>query len=497
MNAQPESATVNQNIHSVAKHSFVYTVAELLKKGVGFFMVPLYTRYLTPADYGLIEVLNLMLDVLGMVVGVRMIAAKTRYYHLYDRVEDKREVYTTSLIFAVCMSCAAVALLWGASGSLARLTLGSSDYSACYHLVIVSFAIQNICLIAENDLIIKKQSAFYSGLCIGLMILSLTLNIVFLSVFHLGAWGILWSILITKIVNTAVLPVTLRGHRIRFSWDKLKKMVRYGLPLVPASLALFAMHYGDRFFLQRFCSLSEVGIYSLGYKFGMIMGVLVTAPFSRAWGTHSFEIAKQPGARTVYSKVLTYFSCLLVTLGLGISIFAEDAIGLLAPPSYAGAAGIIPWIVLAYIFSGLSGFVGLGIMLSFRTKYAAYIDIPIAAFNLILNLLLIRWLGILGAALATLFTFGIKFFVTLVISQRLYPIKFEYRRLLILAAVAFGLFAVSRLWTGPQVMSILFHSVLFLTFPAILFLVKFFTPEEVSGAQKAVQRFLPRLVRAA
>jgi O-antigen/teichoic acid export membrane protein len=436
-----------------------------------------------------------MLDILGMVVGVRMIAAKTRYYHIYDQEEDKREVYTTSLIFATGMSALAVLSLWHWAPAIAGLTLGSRIYARQYHLIFICFAIQNVYLFGENDLIIRKKSILFSSMSIGLMILSLSLNILFLSVFHLGAWAILWSIFITKLANLYVLPLTLRGCPMRFSWKKLKEMVTYGFPLVPASLAMFALHYGDRFFLQRFCSLSEVGVYSLGYKFGMMLSVLITAPFSRAWGTQSFEIAKQPDSSAVYARVFTYFSCLLMAIGLGISIFIKDVIGLMAPPTYARAAIIVPWVVLAYVFSGLAGFVGLGIMLSFRTKYVALIQVPIAGLNMLLNYYLIGSYGIFGAALSTLITFGLMFFTTFYISQRLYPIEYEYRRLSILALMAFALFAVSKLASGFSLLPILFHCAVFLAFPAGLVAFKFFTESELLVARKNISRFAPWLIR--
>ncbi len=490
-----EPQAVNSSIRTVAKHSALYTTAELLKKAIGFIMIPLYTHYLAPADYGVIEILNLILEVLAIIVGARIISAQTRYYHIYEDHREKREVYTTALVFAMLLSALSIATLWGETAGLSRLTLGNGSYAAHYRLVIACFAIQNIFLVGENDLIIRKRSLFFSGLSIILMILSLSLNVLFLAVFHLGVWAILWSIFITKAVNLVVVPATLRGDKIRFSSKKLGQMLRYGLPLVPASLAMFVIHFSDRFFLQRYCSLTDVGIYSLAYKFGMIISVILSTPFQRAWGTHSFEIERRPESSVVHARIFTYFACILAFLGLCISVFIEDAIALLAPPSYAGAASIVPLIVLSYVLMGLGGMAALGIMLSCRTQYMTYIQVPAAAINIALNFALIRPYGIMGAALATLLTFGIMFVATFWVSQRIYPIPYEYRRLAILTGVALALFAVGKLPSGPSLWSIFLHSAVLAAFPASLIVFRFFAPHELAVARQSFNRLIQWCVK--
>jgi O-antigen/teichoic acid export membrane protein len=492
-----EQNGVTGTLRSVAKHSAVYTAADLMRKGIGFFMVPLYTHYLTPADYGLMEVLSLILDIVGMLIGIRILSAETRYYHLYEDYEEKREVYTTTLVFAGCVSVVAVGALFTCKSLLARLVLGSESYAPHIFIIILCFGIQNIYLVAENDLIVRKKSFFYSILSIGLMVCALSLNILLLSVFHLGVWAILWSMLITKTINLAVVPATLRGDRIRFNAAKLKRMIRFGLPLVPASLAMFAMNYSDRFILQKYGSLTDVGIYSLGYKFGMMISVLIGAPFQRAWSTHSFEIAKQADAASIYARVFTYFTSLLMMAALGISVFIEDAIGLIAPESYAGAAGVVPIIVLAYVFMGLANYVALGIMLSFRTQSMAYIQVPIAGLNIVLNIALIKLYGIMGASITALLTYGLMLVFTFWVSQRLYPIAYEYRRLAILFGTALVLYFVSRTVSGPWIWQALFHSATVLSLPFILRFLHFFTRDEIATARTYLQKISPWFPRLA
>lgn len=478
-----EKTPSDGSFRSIAKHSAIYTAAGFLNKGIGFLMIPLYTHYLTPADYGIIEVLALVLEVISMLIGVRILSAETRYYHYYDDYKDKREVFTTTLIFTVSISVAAALLLAAGAPLLARFALGSESFAPHVLLIILCLAIQNIYLVGENDLIVRKKSLFYSGMSTGLMTLGLTLNILLLSVYKMGVWAILFSMLVVKIVNLAVIPVTLRGDPLRFSWSKLKPMIRYGLPLVPAALAMFSIHYSDRLFIQKYCSLTEVGIYSLGYKFGMMISMLIATPFQRAWQTHSFEIAKNHDAKSIYSRVFTYFTCLLVLAALGVSVFIDDAITVLSPDSYAGAAALVPILVLAYVFMGMSNFVTLGILLSFQTQKIGLYQVPLALVNVLLNIALIQSFGMMGAAYSTLITFALMFFVTLYASQRLFFIPYEYRRLSMLFLTTFALFAASRLFAGSWLPQLLYHCVVFSLFPALLIVFRFFEKDEVASGR--------------
>jgi O-antigen/teichoic acid export membrane protein len=491
-NNNMESNISTESIRSIAKHSAIYSVADLLKKGVGFFMIPLYTHYLSPADYGLLEILTLILEIIAIIIGARLLSAKTRFYHFYKSQSDKRELYSTALLFVIAINIIVVAALSTSASKLSKLLLGGESYAPHLLIIIMCFGIQSIYLVGENDLIIRKKSFFYSILSLGLMILGLSLNILFLSKYHMGVWAILWSMLIVKCINLfAVIPYTLRGSNLCFSIEKLKRMLRYGLPLVPASLAMFAIHFGDRFILQKYCSLSDVGIYSLGYKFGMIISLLIADPFQRSWSTHSFEIAEHPDAKATYARIFTYYSFLLILTALAIVIFINDLIGVVVPDTYANAAQLVPIIILAYVFMALANFVMLGLMITFKTQRVAYFQIPLAVLNIGLNIVLIKPLGSLGAALATAITFGLMLIISFWMSQRAYPISYEYTRLAFLAGTAIALYSISKLFSGSWLFQLGLHCTIVAAFPISLYALKFFNRDEIRFARSLFRHYVP------
>lgn len=470
------------------KHSSVYGTANLLQKGVGFIMIPVYTHYLSPSDYGILELMDLTINIITMLIGMRLGSAIIRYYHHYEDYEDKLSVFTTALISVFIMCLIIVAFLEFLTKPVAGFVLGEREYYRYFQIMFVAMGLQTIATVPESLLMARKQSVVYSAVSIGTLISYLTFNILFLVVFKMGVIGILLSTLITKVLNTSsLLIITLRRVKLVFSLEKLKKMVHFGFPLVPAALALFVMHFSDRFFIQKFCDLNELGLYSLGYKFGMILSVIVSAPFFRIWNTQRFEIAKTDDAKRIFGRIFTYYCGVIIFAALGISVFIDEVIYIMASSEYQGASAVVPLILLSYIFYGMAGFFTLGIMITYKTKYAAYTQMTTAVLNILLNIFFISRYGVMGAAISTVLSFLFLCIFTFFVSQRLYPISLEYSRVFFLFVLAVSIFGFSRLIDLPLLMSLGLKSFLVIAFPAILLLGRFFYEEEIKKSKELLK----------
>ncbi len=483
-----------EELKTLIKHSSIYGVAEFLRKGIGFIMIPIYTRFLTPSDYGLLELLDLTLNIMAILLGLGIGSAVIRYYHNFDDIKDKQEVFTTALTFAFILSLMLLGVLELFSTSISDLVSGGRQYSKYFQIIFVCLVIQNVYLVPEDYLVAQKKSVVYSSLSIGVLVSSLSLNILFLIVFKMGVLGILISMLITKALNMLVVSaITVRDTRYSFSPTKLKEIVRFGVPLMPAAMGMFIIHFSDRFFIQKFCSLHDVGIYSLGYKFGMILSILVSAPIFRAWNSQRFEIARTNDAKEVFSKTFTYFSAIVIFAGLGISIFIKEVIFLIATSEYHGAAALVPLIVLSYIFYGVANFFTLGIMVTNRTRYLAYIQCTTAGVNILLNLLLISRYGVMGAALSTALSFLLLSVLTFLGSQKVYPVPFEYGRVSILFLLAGLIFGLSRLIDASLVISLIIKSLLIVAFLLTLIIGGFFSEDEVTRGKALLRGIVSHL----
>ena len=461
------------------KHSAVYSFANLLQKGVGFLMIPVYTRFLSPTDYGVLEMLDLTMMVISMISGMKIGSAIVRFYYRYDSLEDKREVLSTGLIGITFFALVMVALFELLAKPISGLVLGSAEYTHFFQIVFISIALQTVAVVPESLLLAKKKSITFSTITLLTFVSYLSLNIVFIVVMKMGVMGMVLSTFITKILNLSMLLVVTRGeYALRFSWVKFKSMVHYSLPLLPAGICMFAVHYSDRYFIQKFLTLEDLGIYSLGYKFGMIISMLVAQPIFRIWNAQRYEIAKLPDSDVVYGRMFTYILSAFLFVGLIISTLIDETVSIMAPESYQGASGVVALIVVGYILFGCASFNQLGMYVGYKTKHLAYIQFATAVINFFLNVFLIKKYGIMGAAVSTLLTFMFMAYLSYFVSQKLVFVRFEYSRLIKLVGITVLVYSVSRFIDLPLLPSVLLKVVLLLLFPVLLYIFSFFNSGE-------------------
>ncbi len=442
-------------------------------------MIPVYTAFLTPSDYGILELMELTINIISMLVGMRLGSGIIRFYHDCETEKDRKELFSTALIFVVIITASIFIVLQLLTEHFAGLVLGDKAYFRYFQIVFTAMGLQIIATVPESILLAEKRSIAYSGITIFTLFSYLAFNILFLVVIKIGLIGILLSMLITKFLNvTSLIFVIRKKISFCFSVEKIAKMIRFTLPLIPASLFMFAMHYSDRFFIQKFCDLNELGIYSLGYKFGMIISVIISQPFFRIWNTKRFELARQEDGHQKIGLFFTYYSLVVITAALGISIFIREVIIIMTPSEYSGSSAIVAAIAIAYVLYGISNFFNLGMMVTYKTKSLAYIQICVAIFNIIINYFFIQKWGVWGAVGSTLLSFFLLSVISTIVSQYLYAIKIEYRRVLSLWGLYFILYFISTFITLPIFSSLILKIFLFSGFPFILYLTGFFSKLE-------------------
>jgi O-antigen/teichoic acid export membrane protein len=222
---------------------------------------------------------------------------------------------------------------------------------------------------------------------------------------------------------------------IRFSRRRLQQVLAFGTPLVPITVATWAIAVSNRLFIRAHSGLVDVGLFSSGSKVAQIMLLAVTA-FSLAWGPFAYSIAEEPDAKRTYARVLTYYVAAVGWLAVALSIFAPLILWI-ARPAYAPAYQVVPPLVISYMITGAYSIVAIGTSLSRKTIHLSWTTISAAAVALALNtvLPLLPGLALVGGALATMCGNLVSVGLVYLVSQRLYPIAFERRKVLICGAV--------------------------------------------------------------
>jgi O-antigen/teichoic acid export membrane protein len=463
---------MKKELVQLVKHSGIYGLGIVLSKCVGFIMIPIYTRLLTPRDYGILELLDLVIFLSTTFVAMGIYAAVFRFYAAYDSEKDKKEVIASALLYTggIAFLFALAIIHW--APLLAMLCLGDSSLAPLVRIVGFTFFFSNLTEVPMAYWRAQGRSTLF--VCISLAkTLTGAFNLVlFLVILKMGVKGALWANLITNgLWGLVLFSVVLAAIPWRIEKKKLTEMLHYGLPTVAWSLAGFVLTFSDRFFLRYYASLSEVGVYALGYKLASVVSILVTAPFSLAWQWQQFELAKRENAKAVLAKVETYVLMVATLVGLGVSVLAKDLLRIMSPPAFWAAAHVVPLIAVSYLLFNAQYVVISGIYIQRVTSRLAVIAAITAGANLGLNYLLIPRLHIMGAAVATCSTYALQLALCLIAAQNIYRIKYEYRRNAYILGAAVLIYCLSLLPNLGIGASVALNLLLLAVFPATCYVL--------------------------
>jgi len=469
-------------IKSVAKHTIIYGVSDMLSRMVGFLMIPLYTHYLTPSDYGTLELLDLTTYVVALFLAMGISQSVVRFYYEYEDVEKKKQVISVALITIWTASVIALAFLTIFAKQISIVVFRSPDYFRLFNIIFVTLVIGLSNEIPLTVMRIEQKSVLFVSISLTKLVLTLSLNILFIVKFKMGVLGILVSGLISaSIAGLFLLIYTLRRVKLSYSFSLLSNMLKYSLPLMWSWFGMFVLNYGDRFLLQRLTTLSDVGIYSLAYKFGILPNVLILSPFLMIWAPKRFDLLKEPNAQSIYSVIFTYFMFLELYIGLGIGVLIKDVLKIVADPSFHQAYQYVILIVMAYIIYGAYIYVQFGIHVEKRTKHLAFATLIGAGINVLANFLLIPRINVWGAALSTFIAFTFLLIYIYVPSQKLYHVPYEIARLVKMTVVAAVLYVIAH-FINPEniVLSLIVKFSIAFSFPLVLYLTRFYTSRELA-----------------
>lgn len=489
MSNSPAPGGLLGELKSLTKHGAIYSFGGVVGKFVGFLMIPLYTHYLSPADYGTLELLDLSVALFGLAVMMWMNAAIIRYYYEYEDQKNRNEVISTVLISAAVLGALSASGGIVFAKQLSWLILKTSAYYKFFWLLSITFFFSTLNSVSFSYLRAKQRSGLVSLCGVMTMVISLSLNVYFIAFLKIGVIGILYSSLISTALSALTLAiVTVWEVNFGFSFEKLRALAVFGAPLVITSLAAFALNFSDRFFLERFSDVSSVGIYALGYKFAFMLSFLVVQPFDMIWSARMYEIAKKPNGDKLFAQIFRYYSLMLVAAALGISLIIRDVIGIIAAPTFREAYKIVPVVALAYVFQGSYRFMVGGIYVEKRTYSVGIISAASLALNLTLNYILIRRYGGMGAAWATAFSFLFMAGLSYLVSEKVHPVSYHLGAFFSSIGVAAALYWCAIKLTVPSlILSAGIKILIFMAFPIALYLIGFFKDDEIKKLKQTVQ----------
>ena len=474
------------------KHSIVYGLGAAASQILSFFLIPMYTRFLNPADYGILEIFTATTSVLYVFAYLGLGVALLRFYPENDNEEKRKELLSTVVISITAISFVLSAVCIAFAQKLSMLIFGSILYATHFRVIFLTMFFDVGVYIALTAFRAKQKSVNYVAVTIARIVLVTGLNIFFLGVLHRGVLGILEASLVTLTLLYLILMIGLiKEINPRLSITKLKQMLLFGLPYVPSSIAHWVLALSDRYFLQIFSTSQELGLYSLGYKFGVIISSLLVGPFTLVWQPFVASIVNDKKAKQIYASVFTYFILIAVFIVLVLSLLSKEAIAIMATAPFHDAYEVVPLIALSYLAQGCYFVFEAGVFLAKKTKYVPVVIGMAAIVKFGLNYLLIPRYGMMGAATATLISFAIMPVAMFFISKKFYPISYEFGRVAKIFVVAVPIYIGGILIKNNSlVIEVLLRMTILAIYPILLYFFKFYKPQELTKVKEICMRIL-------
>jgi O-antigen/teichoic acid export membrane protein len=476
-----------ERLKELLRHSAVYGLGSIVARVLGVLLLPLYTRYLSPRDFGLIETLVALSAVLTALVAQAMKSAFFRFY--FDSADEARRLLVVRTAFWYVAAASTLTLVAGVvlSQPISWILFGTSSHDG---LVIAAFvglwAAMNYEQMTSLFRVEQRSNAYVVATLANVAI-TIAATVLLVVVFEEGPLGVLvGNFTGTLIVYAALLAYNRRALGLQFDRSLYRAMNRFGLPLVPSAVALWLTNFSDRFFLVKLSDLHEVGLYSVGVRLASAVVLLLTA-FRLAWPAFAYSIDDDREAGRTYSFVLTYVVYVCCWLALGLGLLAPWILRLITTKPFYPAQNVVAPLAFGIAAFGAYVVVQIGTGRSRQTRANWIVTGLAAAVDVVLNVVLIPPYGRMGAAVATLAAYTVLFVAMAWRAQTVFWVPYQWRRVATLAAAAVGLTVLGKVLDGPLALALGLTA----AYPLVLAVLGFYLPAE----RRRIRRFLPILGR--
>ncbi len=493
----PGESTLFDKFRRLGGHGLVYGLGSSIRQLAAFLLLPVYTNVLSTTEYGVVGLVTLTGMIAGVVFDLGLRTSLFRSMSDHKDIETKNALFTTALLLVTFSGM----LLTGAGFLLAShisvAIFNDAVYSRLVIYVCASTAMDMVARMALAFLRAQERSVSFTVLQIVTLLMRIGAIVYFVVVCSMGVPGVFLGQLIATGASTLLVLFAVRQSITgRFLTGDAVRMVRFGAPLVIAALFTFVLEYIDRLVLEAYGELSDVGVYTLAYQIGMILTFAFHTPVRMTWTPLFFLAKNDDNINRFCANALTYVYAIGGMLFLAVALLSKELLAVMSEADYQSAYPLIPIIAFSYLLWSGQPIIEVGVLLKGRTGWSAFYMCFGAIVNVVLNLLLIPRYGVYGAAYATLVSLAATSLMSLVLNQRLFPIEYQWSRLLLLFFVQAIVLAVGIVATSPTIwLSILLKVGLVLSYPLILWGVGFFRRDEIVGITRLIAQARSRAAR--
>ena len=485
---QPNPPSARSLFKNIAQGSGLYSIVQVLPPLVSLILVPITTRFLTKADYGIQDLLSQVGIVISLLLGSYFGTSLGYFYYEVD-ADQRRKVVGTSILGALLLGCIALLICFPFANPISALVFPNIEAAPYLRLVFLLFpanflidAVMSWLRVANRPGVFVLGSALRSGLTV-------ICTICFVGVLKLHVWGVLYSTTIALGISAAVMGVywfLTEGPAL--DRDLFVRMARFSLPLALSGLGMFILHFGDSFVLPHYRPYGDLGLYRLAYKIAMLVSAAYGA-FGMYWYAQVFQIMRREDADVVFARLFTYVVLGTSFFSVALIVCARPALRKIAGPAFQDCVPLVPLLVIAYFLRSIGEFTRALFLFKGRPGYDAAITWLGAGLCIGGYATLIPRYGVWGAEYATVGSFAVLAVVSLISTYRSCRYGVEGLRLVKIGVACAASAGTWLLLSGnPSFFRLAIGAAAAMAaFPLALWILRFPTPGELSTGRSAIE----------
>ncbi len=378
----------------------IYGLGSIITRFIGLFTLPLFTTYLKPEEYGVLAMLALLTMLAQPVFSLGLSAAMGPSYFERDNPQNKSKVVWSVFAINVVSSIMLFTAAWLIPVTLGQLVRLPSEYAPLVSLSLTGCTLTILVTSFTQRVQFEKQAKLYVAATISTALTAILVSVITVIFLGLGVKGMVIGQLAGNTVTFfAYLLISLKTTKPAASFTLARELLRQGLPLVPSFAFLFILMHANKYILEWQAGLDAVGIYSIGFSFGMVISI-VTVGIASAWYPFFMSyINRQSDARLIFGRIFIYYVLGVGLICLLIFLVAKPAVMLLTQEIFHDSYVVVGLVAMANFAHTVFNFFLPGIYFHKEIKYVSFVQGLAALISLPVNYCLIASYGVLGAGI--------------------------------------------------------------------------------------------------
>lgn len=477
-------------IREFFKNTSIYSMSGILITIISIFLIPFYTRVFTPSDYGIIDLMAIISNLVAFTIALEISQGLGRFTLDADDKKDKVEYASTALIFTIITYSIFFFISFVNADLFSEMLFKSQSEATIFIVAVSAMWVNGIFSLLNLQLVYLKKPLNYAITNISFNLISVILTVIFVLIMKIGIIGVFYGQLCAGLMCLSISFYYTRGSfALAIERKKLLEMLRFSIPLIPSSVGVFISLFIDRLAINQLMSLSDLGIYGIGLRVASMINLFICGT-QMAINPLIYSHYKEKDTPDALVKIFRFFLVPSLLALIGASIFSRELLIIFTTSSYYGASQVIPVLIFALFFAGTYVFFP-GLILAKKTRNIALINISGAILNTFLVYNLIPLYGIYGAAISTLSSALVLFSVNAWISQKNYFIPYPWKIIGYSFAIAVITILISNIFNVVSLPSIIFKLLIWST-SGILIARLLLTNDELKEIYSEIQRSISK-----